>query len=320
MNRRSVVCLLIAILTTACSTEESHSPSSQSVLPGLTCRLPVIAPTSSNEPPGGWITFPGGEFARDPESLPARLDTHVPSYDRQLSRWVPVEYRFVAPDGASYILQNEASLPQPHDFYLVDARNGSRTHVLSGDGPPQAPASWTVVEYAREGVYLWSTGMLTVPGLWLLDPKTGTVRLIEGSHYWEAVAVGAAWAVDTPADEATGTYRVSRLDLASGVVTTWYQGRTPVRLVSPTPDGDVLVSYGEYGSGRLALLSAPDQLAVVELSPDLPESFEVIDAFLGTPGVWLPLGGLGLALYQKGNGVQTMTRSVEVSLVAGGCV
>ena len=285
---------------------------------GLACRLPVDSPTySSTEPPGGWITFPGGDFGRDPESMAGRLNAHVPSYDRQFSRWVPVEYQNVAPDGATYILHNDSSLPD-NGFYLVDVKSGTRKFVLTGDGPPQAPASWTIVEYAQEGVYLWSTGIATVPGLWLLDPSQGTVRLIDGSHYWGAVANGAAWAIDPPfgGSPAVGAYGIYRLDLGSRTVTTWYQGSTPIRILSPTPDGDVLVSYGEYNSGRLELLSSPNNLVPLDVPPDFPQ---IYFAWLETPGVWLPFPQNGLALYEKGQGVRVVSRSVSVFSVAGGC-
>jgi hypothetical protein len=330
---KALGCLLALVLTAACSggngseqaTQAPSSPvstTSPSITPptgtpsGLACRLPVDSPTtSSSDPPGGWITFPGSDFARDPESLPGRLSAHVPSYDRPFSRWVPVEYQNVAPDGASYILHNDVSLPN-NDFYLVDVKTGTRKFALSGNGPPQAQASWTIIEYAQEGVYLWSTGIATVPGLWLLDPTNGTVRLIDGGHYWGAVADGAAWALDPPFGATANTYRIYRLDLRNGAVTTWYEGSTPIRLLSPTPDGDVLVSHGDYGSGRLELLSSPNQLLPLDVPSDFPQIYE---AFLAEPGVWLPFPQYGLALYERGQGVRIMTRSVSVFGVAGGC-
>lgn len=335
MNRKAFGWLLALVLSVSCSAatgapaNETPSASVASTSPsarpstgaqaGLTCRLPVDSPTGApyNDPPGGWITFPGGDFARDPESLAGRLSAHVPSYDRAFSRWVPVEYQDVSPDGASYILHNETSLPKPNDFYLVDVKTGTRKFALSGDGPSQAPASWTIIRYAKEGVYLWSTGIATVPGLWLLDPTSGSVRLVDGSHYWRAVAGGAAWALDPPFGQPTNTYRIYRLDLTSGAVTTWYEGSTPVRLVSPTPDGDVLVSYGDNSSERLALLSSPNHLVPLDVPRDFPS---IYSAYMAAPGVWLPFPQNGLALYDKAHGVRIVSRSVQVFSVAGDCL
>jgi hypothetical protein len=324
MSRKTFGCLVLLVLTAACGIGTGSAPAitpsrspSAGTQASLECRLPVVSmTTSAAEPPGGWITFPTGVFARDPESLNGRLAEHIPSYDRQFLRWVPVEYQNLSPDGTSYILHNDASLPKHNDFYVVDVRTGTRRFVLSGDGPPQAPASWTVITYATEGVYLWSSGMLTIPGLWLLDPTQGTVRLIDGSHYWGTVANGAAWALDPPFGGTTDAYRIFRLDLTSGVVARWYEGSTPIGLLSPTPDGDVLVSYGKNGSGRLELLSSPDHLAPLEVPLNFPQ---IYSAFLTHPGVWLPFPQNGLALYEKGQGVRIMTRSIPVSDVAGGC-
>ena len=219
----------------------------------------------------------------------------------------------VAPDGASYVLHNEQSVG--NDFYLVDVKTGTRKFLLSGDGPPQAPGSWTIVTNASEGVYLWSAGVSTVPGLWLVNLQTGGVRLIDGSHYWSTVAGGPPWGLDPPNAAQAGIYRIYRLDLKSGEVRTWYEGSTPLRILSPTPDGDVLVSFGEYGSGRLERITAPNRLV-----PGAPSDFpQVFETYVTAPGVWLPLMTGGLALYERSAGLRIMTRSPAIFNVAGGC-
>ena len=340
MRNGQILCVLALIGSAACTPglqQASHTPSPAATSPRaigypsaspsaatdstLTCRLPVISPTTSAEPvPGGWIYFPGGQFIRDPASLPGRLLGHVPSYDIAIGGWVPVELKNVAPDGATYVLHGDPSLPKPSGFYIADAATGTRKLILAADGPPQAPASWDVIDFASAGIYLSSNGIKTVPGLWLLDPHNGSVSLVEGSHYWSTIAVGSAWAVDptggTTAE--TQTYKVYRLDLRTREVSTWYQGPTPIRLLSPTPDGDLLVAFGPYGSERLELLAAPNQLVQVALPPDLP-FVPISYAYLAHPGVWLPLPAGGIALYMKGEGVKIMTRSTNVFDVAGGC-
>jgi len=257
--------------------------------------------------------LPSGDFVREPASAEGRLSSHVPSYDRALGRWVPVEANFVAPDGATYVLTNEQSIGR--DFYLVDARTGARHFLLSGDGPSQAPASWTVVTYANEGIYLWSTGILTIPGLWLLDPGSGTVRLVDGTHYWGWVDGGFAWAGDPAFGGTASTYKVYRLDLRSGAVTTWYEGSTPARVLSPTPDGRVLVNFGDSGSEQIELIAAPNQLVVL----DVPKEFHVDDAFTTNPGVWLVGRQGGVALYRPGHETRVVAPNVQIFSVAGGC-
>jgi hypothetical protein len=281
----------------------------------LACGLPVVSPPNPGEPPGGWVTFPGGQFARDPASLAGRLETDVPSYDRAIGGWVPVSIEKVASDGATYVVHNDPTV-KGYGFYLVDARTGAQQLITSADGPATAPGSWQVADSASEGIYLWSVGILTVPGLWLLDPHSGNVRLVDGTHYWGMVAGGAAWALAKPFGAEAGAYNaVYRLDLASGQVTTWYETQGNVRMLSPTPDGGILIAQGD-GYGQPELISTPKHLAPLEISPDHPQ---VTGAYFTHPGVWLALQGGGLALYLKGAAATVMSRSPDIFNVAGGC-
>jgi len=319
MLKKAVVGLLAIAVSTGCSSvagSVSSSLSGSAPDPPLQCRLPVISPTTPGVPAGGWITFPGGGFERDPASLPGRLNAHVPSYDRAIKAWVPVESRYVAPDGASYILTNDVSLPDPSAFYLVDVKTGTRRFVLGGDGPPQAPSSWSVVTYASAGVYLWSVGIETVPGLWLLDPATGKVRLIDGTHYWRMVASGVAWALDPQGSGPGVKQAVYRLDLASGRVERWYETDKPISMLSPDTDGHVLVVIGDDSAPQLGLLVGPDRFQRLAPPPDFPL---IADGYLQHPGVWLSFRLGGLALYTPANGVRMVTRTTDIFDVAGGC-
>jgi hypothetical protein len=283
----------------------------------------VISPSESGVPPGGWITFPGGQFVRDAASLPIRLQAHVPSWDRAINAWVPVESRYVHPSGTRYIITNDPSLPDASAFYLVDVKTGTRRMVHDGNGPPHAEGSWTVVGFASAGVYLWSAGIQTAPGLWLLDPATGTVRLIDGSHYWRMVANGVAWALDAePSSGSSQKQGVFRLDIASGHVERWYEtdlpasGPSPISMLSPDPDGHVLIGIGDGPSQRLGLLVGPNQLRPLNVPLGFPG---VNEGYLQNPGVWLALRMGGLALYTASDGVRIMTRQTEIFDVAGGC-
>jgi hypothetical protein len=240
----------------------------------------------------------------------------VPSYDRAIRAWLPVEYRYVAPSGGSYILTGDPSLSDASGFYLVDVKTATRRLVLDGSGPPQAPGSWSVVDYAGAGVYLWSAGIETIPGLWLLDPATGKVRLIDGSHYWRMVAGGVAWALDPQGPGPGGKQAIYRLDMATGRVARWYETDSAISMLSPDPDGHVLVVVGDDSQPRLGLLVGPDQFQRLALPPDFPG---VSDGYLRHPGVWLALRGGGLALYTATDGVRIMTRSPDIFDVAGGC-
>jgi hypothetical protein len=322
MAKNALLCSLAVLVATGCTSGSAGKLQPAKPTPSLSCRLPVISPAYQGVPPGGWITFPGGNFERDPASLPIRLQAHVPSYDRAIKAWLPVENRYVATDGGSYILTGDPSIPNASDFYLVDVKTGARRLVL-GDGPPQAPGSWTVVEFAGAGVYLWSAGIQTVPGLWLLDPGTGTVRLVDGSHYWRMVANGVAWALDPePGPGSSQKQGVFRLDIATGHVERWYEtdlpasGIAPISLLAPDTEGHVLLVIGDQLPPRLGLLTGPDQFQPLALPLDFPA---INDGYLRSPGVWLALRGGGLALYTKSDGVHIMTRQTDIFDVAGGC-
>jgi hypothetical protein len=131
-----------------------------------------------------------------------------------------VEYESVAPDGAHYVLYHDWTTQEPNALYLVDARTGNRRLMPAA----QTLTTWEVVlDYAIEGVYLAAPGYgmaPPVPGLWLLDPKTGGIRLINNSHAWDKVAGGAAWSIEPRTNDAS-SYRVYRLDLRTGQVATW---------------------------------------------------------------------------------------------------
>jgi hypothetical protein len=261
-----------------------------------------VASATGDEPPGGWITFPGGAFARDPASLPARSSNHIPSYDRALGAWVPVEFENVAPDGASYVLFNESSTEVPNAFYLVDAKTGVRRLI-----PSRQPGEWyAVLQYSSEGIYLAAPGAgmaLPVPGLWLMDPKTGDVRLVEGTHIWFKVGGGAAWSIE-PWAPGAASYKVYRLDLQTAQITAWYETKTAIRPLSPTPDGGRVVISGDVGSIQLAVLPEPNVLIPLVVPPD----FKVSSGRLARPGVWLSLTD-GIALYTKTEGIRIMASS-----------
>jgi hypothetical protein len=243
----------------------------------------------------------------------------LPSYDRAIGAWVPVESEKVAPDGTSYVLTSYNNTPP---LYLVDAANGNRRLILpvEQEGPILGSA-WKVIQYASEGIYLWTGngGMeKPVPGLWLLDPATGGIRLVDGSHYWGKISGGAAWALDEAGTRASAS-KVYRLDLSTGQVSTLYESKTQIALLSPTPEGEILIDYGATGYPSLALLTVSGRFVPVEAPPFLPPIFS---ASLAPQGVWLAVYGSawsGIALYVKGEGVTTMATSAFPLVAAGGC-
>jgi len=77
----TVLCALSFLVATGCTsvaggtTQQTPTPTatvsataSLDATSTFNCRLPVISPYNPGVPPGGWITFPGGQFERDPAS------------------------------------------------------------------------------------------------------------------------------------------------------------------------------------------------------------------------------------------------------------
>lgn len=217
---------------------------------------------------------------------------------------MPVEFENVAPDGATYALYNDPSTDVPNAFYLVDTKTGIRRLIRSGQGPGN---EWyAVLEYASEGIYLAAPGAgmaYPVPGLWLMDPKTGGVRLIDSTHIWFKAGSGAAWSIE-PLAPGAASYTVYRLDLQTEQITVWYETNTAIRPLSPTPDGGLLIVSGGVGSYRLGVLSEPHVLVPLEV----PTDFKLGNARMTRPGVWLSLTD-GIALYTKDEGVRLMASS-----------
>ena len=186
----------------------------------IDCRLPVTAGPPGS---GGFIAFPGGTFIADPASSVA-LPTPSPgeatpppgpgpgygyaqglSYDRPLSRWVPVPANQVSPDGSHY------AYTSPSGLYIVQVSTGTQVEV--GEGHP-----WLVVSVQNDGVY---AGDANAGGLWFFS-TLGTSRQVSSSGYWQAGTSTAAFGTPTSAVPQGATNVIVRLDLKTGKVANWF--------------------------------------------------------------------------------------------------
>ena len=335
---------LVAVLALACSQQApqprsiastpsvAHSTAPASPSPnllGLNCRLPVEVIQTAGNPPGGWITFPGGNFQPDPSSIVDRgNETDGISYDRAVSRWIPAFWNRLSPDGRRYVF------PAGDALHVVDVRSGKdRVFTLPrGNGP------WSVIDFTTSGVYLKASGGLGPgePGLWVLDSDTGQVRKLDGTIYtWSQVDSRAAWAVTYDA----GTIHLRRLDLRSGALTTQLTvpfhelgqpGDQWLDLIGLDEQGRPLVSLAEWqkpSSWRIAVVEGPEMLRQVALPSEWanravgrdPYYRANIKGVLLTHGIWMIGHGFGLALYSPDGEIRQLTASPEVFAIAGGC-
>jgi hypothetical protein len=187
----------------------------QSQLP-LSCSLPVYAGPPGS---GGFITFPGGAFIADPKSAvstPAPPGQSSPTppgsyygpgysgltYNRKQGRWLPVQFRWVSPDGSHYAFTSGTSI------YVVTTATGAV-------GEPGEGQNWLIVDVRDEGVYA------TVPnaaGLWLL-PYSGSPKQITTWGFWQAVGATAAYGTVTSAVPQGAANTIIKLDLKTGART-----------------------------------------------------------------------------------------------------
>jgi hypothetical protein len=266
------------------------APSSEGGLT-ISCHLPVV-----QHPPVGpalfqtvFVDFPAGKVTIDQRgafeqhdvlytsvAIPHLSGLSWPSWDRTLSRWVPAEQEAISPDGARYayaIAGSDYPKTNLHPVaHLVDIATGADRVV----GLPALDPflTWGVASFTTDGIYLRKLPYegISPPGLWLLNPSTGSVRLAARDSALGSPHGGAVWvnAVD-PADQSalrdsySGTLlpdKVLRQDLKSGATVVWfYRPGHSVHLLGLDQSGRpfVLVASGQSStdSAELWLVPAP---------------------------------------------------------------
>lgn len=216
---------------------------------GLECAVPValmgsVPPGGRTDPlQGGFLSFPSGKITQDPAGRmqwgttdPNSVDTLAApvlhggelgptqlAYDRVSRRWLPSARELISPDGSAYAYSEPAKLPvgpgTPTRIHVVTVATGADRVVYSG-GTKDAP-----IDFAGEGIYMVGARWEASPvGLRLLDPQSGTVRVIATAGDWTVIAAGAAWGINAElVGLGSNPDRIDRLDLTSGAVTTWYE-------------------------------------------------------------------------------------------------
>jgi hypothetical protein len=311
----------------------SVSPSSTtSSAGGLPCRLPVVTWTQTAQgqvPSAGFLTYPGGQVSGDTNGAIVLDGTRyrsaakpylygggpgAGSYDWPLGRWLPVKPRSVSPDGSHYAYSTDFGA-----IHIVDVATGiDRTFIA-----PQGPE--TVLYYAKEGVYFnheWEGP--PGPGLWLLDPTTGTVQTVFSDKSVQAVGGFAAWLPDVnPADPhpvfsqySGGNYpnQVLRRDLNGGPTVRWfYQPGKIVTVVGFDRDKKPLIVSESLGS--------PDSVQIWQVPTanqghQLYSGSQIAEIVADDHGTWFA-DQQAISLYTPALGLQKV--STVVADLAGPC-
>jgi hypothetical protein len=183
----------------------------------MNCRLPVyVGPPGS----GGFIVFPEGAYIGDPKSA-VTMPSPSPgspspapgygqgysglSYDRAYSRWLPVPYAQVSPDGSRY------AHTSPDSIYVENVATGATIELGEGH-------AWAIIGVQNDGVYAI---IVNEPGFWLL-PYSGASKQITAAGYWPMASPVAAYGGTTSAVPQGIANTIIRHDLKSGAVSDWF--------------------------------------------------------------------------------------------------
>ena len=316
----------------------ASSPNAQPTAPtrsALACRVPVMSAVRSGDPPGGWITLPGGTFQSDRTSnIDRTLSSEGISYDRAFNRWIPADWNHISPDGRRYVVLRELN-----GFNIVEVANGA----TRGVSVPPAHGQWIVIDYTTSGIYLTLMAALDYadPGLWVMNPDSGQVRKLDATQSWSHVDSRAAWGVA----QGDGTLLLRRLDLETGTLTTQLavsHHRTPqagdrsLELIALDADGRPLVLERDWEHlypWHMATLEAPSTLREITLPNEWSAGWPMFDngdpyqlgrqlrGLLLSRGIWIVGRNSfpGLALLGPEGAITQWSQGPEIFAIAGGC-
>jgi hypothetical protein len=268
-GRRAVIGIALAVLMAACTGGPAASTSPAKPAAVIDCSLPVyrwggVTNGGNYSIVGqyGFLSVASGRFSADP-TVAADSGT----YDWTYRRWLPVGMQQVLPDGSAYAYETELS--DSYEIHLVQVATGADQVVYH---MPYDNA-YQILAFQPEGVYVYPivhrSGLAS--GLWFLDPAKSTLKPLPPSMEgtWQLISGGAAWG--GPGGMAGDS--LVRLDLTTGVLTTWVQRKV---------QGAVFEGMG-YGVSVIGLDGSARPL--VEVFP--PFDLQASPAPNPKPDVWL---------------------------------
>jgi hypothetical protein len=243
---------------------------------GFTCSLPAVVTSGGGDfvsYSGGFISFPSGTFAQDPNGLIStgssqqEVETRatpvlrgVPQdgptfYDAAVNRWVPVSAAQSAPDGSSYAYATGASSSPGATFHIVNSSAATQKTFTVAVPNVGAANGVQVMAYDGSGVYFVVTQVEGYPvGVWRLDAGTGKVTALARVANVMAVRGGYAWggAVD-PHDPSPPRVPASRslfnsvvqVNLSNGAQTQWFYSPGRSETLLGLASGRPVVNIGD---------------------------------------------------------------------------
>ena len=279
----------------------ANPSSGASYYQALSCRLPVYAGGPGS---GGFIVFPGGTFVADPRSAvaapsPSTGPSPTPgpyggyvgwwgtTYDAAYSRWLPVQYAWVSPDGRHY------AYPLNGDVYVQNVAGGPELELGEGQ-------SYGVIDVENDGVYVTKN---VQGGLFFL-PFSGAVRTITSTGFWQGVANGAAYGTATSQVPQGATNTILKLDLSNGSTTEFFSWRGAQSMVTGFDlQGHPVIQLNYQGGVALFIVSGPNSWTAIAdqnyqsygPQPPFPQGRPIAD----NHGLWFS-AGQGIVIYTNG--------------------
>jgi hypothetical protein len=283
----------------------------------FSCRLPFSWADARNN--DFFLTIPSGDVSLDPNGNGGWY------YDRADARWLPVGRRAVSRDEASYAFIEMGSAD--YVLHVVAVATGKEVlwHIPTStfNGQP------SVFDYSPDGVYVVNAFEHLLPGLWLIDPASGSIRQVSKVLYpVYSAGNGIVWVQDlNPSDpnplvtgSSLGTLpnEIDRVDLRSGARTKWlFEPGKGLSFVGLDSSGLPLITeigiWNVDPDGQLMLVAAPDSPRSIYKGANV---IMLGDSITDAHGVWIG-GQRGIYLYT--NGAKLVKVSNNPSELANGC-
>jgi hypothetical protein len=218
---------------TAAKSTPSPSPSS-SPIPGdlplsrlsFSCRLPIwIPPPAAGQvhvAKNAFLAFPSRSVTIDPAGKGGFF------FDRAFSRWLPVGRQAVSPDGTRYAVVIPDFEKVQSVLHIVDVASGNDVAYPIGSAADFGPRA-VIFDYAAEGIYLVQAFEGPIPGMWLFEPSTSSLRAVTKVLVQVSAGGGIFWfGALNPADPnpvrspmRVESDQIWRLDLKAGREIIW---------------------------------------------------------------------------------------------------
>jgi hypothetical protein len=279
----SLLGVAVIVLLSACGGIPASSPSTSSSAGPLSCSLPVTMFMQNGQiysGQSGFISVPSGTFTPGPNKEGS-------TYDRAYQRWLPVLPAQVLPDGSMYAY--EVELSDAYEIHVVQVANGldKMIYRMAYDN------AYGILAMKPDGIYLvpilHRSGVAV--GLWLLSSTKPTLTAVRGAgtSRWQVIEGGAAWGGPV------GGNRLDRLDLSTGVVSTWFLHDVAEQTTMGLGYGPFIVGFDASGRPLITIYPPLPTTASPARTEPLPEVWLVSSPDQATrlSGMQIPDQGLG---------------------------